>query len=306
MSGFDVIGDTHGHADALERLLRELGYREVGGVYEHPGRRVVFLGDFVDRGGDQLRTLEIARGMVDAGTALAVMGNHEFNAVAWATPVGDGWARPHSDKNRRQHRAFLDAVGDGSALHGEWVDWFRTLPMWLDVGGLRIVHACWDARSMEVLGGPTLTPEAAAAPSGSPLFEAVEVVLKGPEVDLGDRCYLDKDGHPRHRARFRWWDPDATTLQRGAVIPGGATSCDGSAWRPLPDTPIDRSRLPAPISGSPVLYGHYWRNPAHGLAVDGPLSACLDWSVAKGGMLAAYRWSGEAALTDENLVAVDA
>lgn len=305
MSGFDVIGDIHGHDDALERLLIELGYRHVGGVFDHADRRVVFLGDFVDRGPGQLRTLEIVRSMIDAGTALAVMGNHEFNAVAWATRVGDGWARPHNEKNRRQHAAFLDAVVDDSELHRDWTAWFATLPMWLDLDGLRVVHACWDVRSMDVLGGPQLTPEAAAAQSG-PLFEAVEVLLKGPEVDLGDRCYLDKDGHPRTSARFKWWDPEATTLAQGAVIPGGATACDGSAWEPLPDSPLDRSALPPPISGTPVLYGHYWRNPAHGLAVDGPLSACLDWSVAKGGLLAAYRWSGEAELVNKNLAAVPA
>lgn len=306
MTGFDVVGDVHGYADALERLLVTLGYHRVGGVFEHPDRRVVFLGDFIDRGPEQLRTLEMARSMVDAGTALAVMGNHEFNAVAWATRVGDGWARPHSDKNRRQHQAFLDAVVEGSSVHRAWTGWFATLPMWLDLDGLRVVHACWDERSMTLLGGPALTPRATAAPKDSPLFDAIEVLLKGPEVDLGDRCYLDKDGHPRRRARFRWWDPEATTLERAAVIPGNARACDGSPWTPLPDTPIDRDALPEAITGSPVLYGHYWRNPTHGLRVDGPLSACLDWSVARHGMLAAYRWSGEAALVDDNLVAVPA
>ena len=85
-SGFDVIGDIHGHADALTRLLEAMGYREHEGVYRHDSRTVVFLGDFVARGPQQREVLRIARSMVTAGTARAIMGNHEFNAIAYATP----------------------------------------------------------------------------------------------------------------------------------------------------------------------------------------------------------------------------
>ena len=50
MPGFDIIGDIHGQADALDRLLDLLGYRLSDGVRRHPdGRRAVFLGDFIDR-----------------------------------------------------------------------------------------------------------------------------------------------------------------------------------------------------------------------------------------------------------------
>ena len=53
-----------------------MGYEETNGVLRHPeGRRAVFLGDFIDRGLEIRRTHEIVRGMVEAGSALAVMGN---------------------------------------------------------------------------------------------------------------------------------------------------------------------------------------------------------------------------------------
>ena len=46
---YDLIGDIHGHADELIQLLDALGYRKSQGVYGHPERMVIFLGDFIDR-----------------------------------------------------------------------------------------------------------------------------------------------------------------------------------------------------------------------------------------------------------------
>jgi protein phosphatase len=85
---FDLIGDVHGCRAELEELLAELGYaverdglgRAVGAA--HPdGRTVVFLGDLVDRGPDTPGVLRLAMGMVRAGTALCVPGNHENKLV---------------------------------------------------------------------------------------------------------------------------------------------------------------------------------------------------------------------------------
>jgi protein phosphatase len=80
---FDVIGDVHGCLTELEQLLVSLGYvlerddagRPAGA--RHPSRRAVFLGDLVDRGPDTPGVLRLVMGMVAAGTALCVPGNHE-------------------------------------------------------------------------------------------------------------------------------------------------------------------------------------------------------------------------------------
>jgi hypothetical protein len=48
----DFIGDIHGHYDRLIALLEKLGYTKKNGVYKHPSRRVIFLGDYLDRGPD--------------------------------------------------------------------------------------------------------------------------------------------------------------------------------------------------------------------------------------------------------------
>ena len=85
---FDVIGDVHGCRSELETLLTELGYTLARDDADraidasHPeGRRVIFLGDLVDRGPDSPGVLRLAMGMVGAGHALAVPGNHEAKLV---------------------------------------------------------------------------------------------------------------------------------------------------------------------------------------------------------------------------------
>ena len=122
---YDLIGDIHGYATELKALLEKLGYREANGVWQHPDRKVIFLGDFVDRGPEQVETVEIGRNMVENGQALAVMGNHELNAVAWATedPEQPGqYLRPHTTKNLKQHKEFLEQVGEGSEQHHRMID----------------------------------------------------------------------------------------------------------------------------------------------------------------------------------------
>src|SRR5665213_4544789 len=98
--GYDIVGDIHGHADALRRLLIKLGYSELRGVFRHAGRKVIFVGDFVDRGPEQQEVLRIARTMCETENAFAVLGNHEFNAIGWDTPDDKGgFLRAHSEKN---------------------------------------------------------------------------------------------------------------------------------------------------------------------------------------------------------------
>ncbi|NLY64918.1 MAG: metallophosphoesterase, partial [Alcaligenaceae bacterium] len=80
---YDLIGDIHGYAQPLKQLLSKLGYTEKNGYWQHPERKVIFLGDFIDRGPEQIEAVLIAKAMVENNAALAVMGNHEFNAVAW-------------------------------------------------------------------------------------------------------------------------------------------------------------------------------------------------------------------------------
>jgi hypothetical protein len=242
--------------------------------------------------------------MRDAGTAQAVMGNHEFNAIAWYTPdpASDGeHLRRRIPKNHKQHKAFLDEAENDSDLHRELVNWFLTLPLWLDLPGLRVVHACWHPRYMAEIEphlkpGRLLDPALVVAASrrGSMEFRTIETLTKGVEIDLpAGHQFHDKDGHARHNVRTRWWDSSATTYRTAAVI-------DPPTREKLPDTPIPESALVGYDEAKPVFVGHYWLE-----GIPQPLLpkvACVDYSVGKGGPLVAYRWEGEPELSAGHFV----
>lgn len=138
----DIIGDIHGCSATLESLLTELGYaRDTNGAYRHPDRTVIFLGDFIDRGPDQREVISIVKPMLDEGSAKSVMGNHEYNAIAYATPdEHGGYLRAHFPKNKNQHAAFLDAYADDQDAYKSMIKWFKTLLLWLDLGDLRVLN----------------------------------------------------------------------------------------------------------------------------------------------------------------------
>ncbi|SMP61374.1 Calcineurin-like phosphoesterase [Neorhodopirellula lusitana] len=67
LQAFDIIGDIHGNADQLKRLLVDVGYTSPGKGYWHRNRKIVFVGDFVDRSPAIGEVVAIARAMVEEG-----------------------------------------------------------------------------------------------------------------------------------------------------------------------------------------------------------------------------------------------
>jgi protein phosphatase len=120
---FDIIGDVHGCADELETLLCKLGYavtwtgKEVA-VTPPPGRRVIFVGDLVDRGPRSPDVLRIARHMVEAGSALAVVGNHD-----------DKLKRHLDGKNVKPTHGLAETI---EQLSQEPPEFAREMRAWLD------------------------------------------------------------------------------------------------------------------------------------------------------------------------------
>ena len=140
---FDVIGDVHGCRSELEALLARLGYvveRDGQGRAvdaSHPdGRRVVFVGDLVDRGPDTPGVLRLAMGMTAAGHALAVPGNHEHKLVR----ALDG-ARVQVSHGLETTLAQL--AGEPDAFRAAVRDWCYDLVshLVLDDGRLVVAHA---------------------------------------------------------------------------------------------------------------------------------------------------------------------
>ncbi len=87
---FDIIGDVHGCALELHELLSKLGYlispapEAHSWTVRHPeNRRVIFVGDLVDRGPDSPGVLRLVMGMVQDGVALCVPGNHDAKLVRY-------------------------------------------------------------------------------------------------------------------------------------------------------------------------------------------------------------------------------
>lgn len=304
---FDIIGDIHGHAAALERLLAKLGYTKSNGVYRNQDRRVIFLGDFVDRGPEIRRTLQIVRAMVDEGSALAVMGNHEFNALGYHTPDGrGGWLRKRNSKNELQHAETMKQLAE--PFPEEWRDylrWFAGLPLALDLGRLRVVHAGWNSRAAAAFRDhPPLEARdiREMLVKGSDRMRDRELLLNGMEIQLpaGFAVGADPDSI-RDEIRTRWWTDFRGKAYREVVFPDS---------NEVPSLPIPDEKMPAghreyPIDAPPVFIGHYTQPPGEKPQPITANVACLDYSVARAGPLVAYRFHGETELTGDHFVASD-
>lgn len=285
-------------------MLEQLGYSDGATGFHHPTRQAVFCGDFIDRGPQIRDVIRIVRTMVGYQGAHAVMGNHEFNAIAFHTKRSDqsgDWFRAHSTRHVRQHQATLDQL-DEDELDAS-LDWFRSLPVALDLGTMRVVHACWDPELIRVLEtwldrdrlGRTFLSE--ALDSETSLRRAVERVLKGPEARLPEGVTVrDKEGHARRQVRIRWFEPTNGHNLGSYAFPATEELADVS----IPDSVCP---CPYPADAVPLFIGHYWLK-SHSNPLLLPNLACLDLSVAKGGVLCGYRFNGESALNADALVKI--
>ena len=288
---YDIVGDIHGHAVELKKLLAKMGYQSDGYAYQHPSRKIVFVGDFIDRGPDNLGAIQIAKATVEAGNGFAVMGNHEYNAIAYHTSKeAGGYFREHSKKNYKQHEAVVKQLSCYQVC--EAIDWFRTLPVALELDGINVVHASWQPADIQTInryieshGKFTGSFLVESESKGSELNLAIERVLKGPEVQLRDgMSFKDKAGHERHRARVKWWKPQSTD----ELVDYALEVKDENFTISREDVSGIESY---PDKAKPLFFGHYWLD-----GDPGPLAsnaACVDYSVAKDGKLCAYRWDGE-------------
>ncbi len=305
---FDFIGDIHGHLKPLIALLERLGYKEQDGIYFHPSRQAFFLGDFIDRGPDSAGVVRLVRRMVEANQALAIMGNHEWNAIQYHTASISGqFLRPRSAKNRKQHIRTLESYeceedSISPALAND-LRWFHSLPLFHEGQGFRAVHATWNENEIAALkksfpdGIVNSSFVARAAEKESDEYRITDVLLKGQEMDLPESLHFqDKDGNRRTSARIKWWknsptldNPSSGSAEEFLFLPAAQT------WQP---ESLPFHSFPGySISEAPVFFGHYWKQFPPSLEARNV--CCLDYSVARNGHLMAYRWDGEQSLSEE-------
>jgi hypothetical protein len=301
----DFIGDVHGHADKLKELLVKMGYQYRNGTYSHPERKIIFVGDYIDRGPKIKETLEIVKGMVDSQNATALMGNHEYNALCFHFQEREGGhLRKHLIKNIIQHYETLKQFQNNQLEYESYLEWFKTLPLFYETDGFRAVHSCWDTHSINTLrkhlDHDRLTDDLIyqSAALGTPLNRAVEMVLKGKEIHIPEGVhFIDKDGTHRQEMRIKWWEDPAHSTYKSICIEPIAG---------LPDLPLKLGhRANAEYykeENKPVFFGHYWLKGNPVLYRNN--ICCLDYSVAKNGYLTAYRYHGETRLDNSKLVYV--
>jgi len=262
-----VIGDVHAQKAKLDALLTEIGFTTAGCDSIAPTSQLVFIGDLIDNkvtDNDQhLATLQMVHALQQNKRAFCLLGNHEFNAIGWATKNHQGeFCRPHIEKNVKQHQAFLDAVVDGSAKHDAWIEWFKSLPLFLEFDAVTAIHACWNenaiARIKPYLNADNSLKEAHWADAFDEqhaLFALCEMLLKGPERRLPEgEFFIDKTGTQRTQQRVQWWHDYA--------------------------------------GDKPVVIGHYTLNDQPKMLADKVV--CVDYNAAKGNNpLVAYRFDAQ-------------
>ncbi len=303
---FDIIGDIHGYLETLERLLRKMDYIKIDGTYAHPTRKAVFVGDFTDRGPNVRGVLKLVRRMVKAGSAYAVLGNHEFNFISYNINHKGNPLREHSERNNRVIRETEASFKTKPKSKEKLISWLMTLPLYLEFEHFRVIHACWDTnfinRLNELLPTRTMSPDFLIK-ANNPCSEEhriVEILLKGKELILPrGNTYTDKDGNKRRRIRYQWWrqiDNETITYRQIAVnyeieIPNLAV--------PVSDF---QAHNPYPPDEKPVFVGHYWQRGTPRLLANNV--CCVDYGVGKCHLLVAYRFDGEQTLCNNKFVYV--
>lgn len=307
-TGYDIIGDIHGCANTLVKLLEALGYSEVNGIYRHGQRLAIFLGDVVDRGPHIRDALRIVRNMTDNQAALCLMGNHEYNAVGYTMPIEeqgvDSYVRPHTTRHNRLIAETLEQFAGYPEEWRSYLEWFQTLPLFLELPGFRVVHACWDQALIDEYkrryGGNQVDAAFIKASADKTGFagQFMDRLTRGIDLRLPDDMKMtSRDGFIRNSFRTKFWAVNPKTYRDVVFQPD-----------PLPPHIADRALsveekaqlLHYGEKEPPVFFGHYWLQ-----GKPRPLRAnvtCLDYSAVKYGRLVAYRYDGEKPLREDKFV----
>jgi len=178
----------------------------------------------------------------------------------------------------------------------------KGLPLYLDLGDLRAVHASWVPEDIAYLADKTFLDRdflIAANRRGTRAWHATGRVLKGVEIKMPNGISVDdSNGISRKTMRIRWWGELGGLNWREvafplvAVLPEGEAELDG----------LDKILAYEPDE-PPVFFGHY-KLKGQSIAPQARNVATLDYGLGHGGPATAYRWSGERVILREHYVQV--
>ena len=295
---YTIIPDLHADYDRLEKSLKLVSSDEV-----------IFLGDLIDAGyatntPNDLKVLKQVRNLMENDGARCILGNHELNAILFHR-LSTGTGKPlraHDPSKIRQHQSFINTFGVATPEALQWTTWMlNKMPLWIDLPGLRLVHAQWDTRAIKEISKRRPTGYLKAedleeiADKKSAFAKAVETLTTGAEVTLPNKAtFKDKNGTSRSKVRLAWWKPQGCTWQEMAL------SIEDTSM--LPAEPFPESimkNFTYSDSNPPVLVGHY--KMTGDLAVHSPNATSLDYP--KNACI--YKWKGEDKLLSSQLISIN-
>lgn len=304
---YDIIGDVHGHAKLLKKLLSKLGYSERGNSFFHRERKAVFVGDFINRGSQIRETISIIRDMVENDNALAILGNHEVNAIIYY--LKDEKGNRLVPRLNKSNLSLIKTIQQFNSSPNEWKShrkWLRTLPFFLDLDSIRVVHACWMDENInkikEKLGGVERIKKSVFrdifTDPECELGKCITESTKGISLKLPNDLKLrDNYGVLKQQFRMKWWkEPVGKTFR--------SLSFENRSKLPKYTVPpeIIPKFTPYPDDAPIVFFGHYCK--AMGPHIIRDNVCCVDSCVTGTKSLTAYFWQGEEKLKSKNLITV--
>jgi len=301
---YDIIGDVHGNFTLLTGLLRQLGYKSFNNSFFHPDRKPVFVGDLINRGNESRKTLHLVRNMVESGDGYAILGNHEIYAILINLKDQNGGLLVRI--NSELSMSMKNVLKEFLSVPAEWKsfrNWLRTLPLFLDFGDFRVVHAYWNDDYIryfrENFSGLRIKKQVfreiyknPASDLGTMIWQTTKGINFEVPADLRVR---DNKGIFHRSFRMAWWDsPVGKTFEQISFE---------DKFR-LPAYTVPPEIIPETTSypeDAPILFfGHYRR--FSGPYVIRPNVCCLDSGSGISKKLTAYSFFGEKVLDPKNLV----